>query len=342
MKDKFMRFVAIVSLSLLLFACSCFSEREKKERVQEPTVQEQMLQDSVKEPEPKKIEIIIEKELLYDQHTLEDVYPYNDTTRIFQWDKIKEALRLVDSIQQEPAVWVVLQNRRNVNGEAPLARDLKRNAYSNLEDPYGVQRYQSIPLYLPNDLNTPERYGEDGSWMKVIEMTEEWDSIKVEAAYIGGIWVIPKKYVHFISDTTVFHKVICVDRTNQNIATIEKSGEKWLVRSMNPATTGVHNPPYAHETPLGLFVIQEKKAKMVYLVDGSTATGGFAPYASRFSNGGYVHGVPVNAPRTTTIEYSQTLGTTPRSHMCVRNATSHAKFVYDWAPVDASLVFVFD
>ncbi|WP_353937924.1 L,D-transpeptidase family protein [Parabacteroides goldsteinii] len=58
--------------------------------------------------------------------------------------------------------------------------------------------------------------------------------------------------------------------------------------------------------------------------------------------GGYIHGVPVNAPRKSLIEYSSTLGTTPRSHMCVRNATSHAKFIYDWAPVYETLVFVFD
>ena len=77
-------------------------------------------------------------------------------------------------------------------------------------------------------------------------------------------------------------------------------------------------------------------------IDGSKETGGFAPYASRFTNGGYIHGVPVNAPRKSLIEYSPTLGTTPRSHMCVRNATSHAKFVYDWAPVNETIVFVFD
>ena len=49
---------------------------------------------------------------------------------------------------------------------------------------------------------------------------------------------------------------------------------------------------------------------------------------------------PGNAPRKSLIEYSPTLGTTPRSHMCVRNATSHAKFVYDWAPVN-ELLFSF-
>ena len=43
---------------------------------------------------------------------------------------------------------------------------------------------------------------------------------------------------------------------------------------------------------------------MVFLKDGGSATGGYAPYASRFTNGAYIHGVPVNVPRTEMIEYS--------------------------------------
>lgn len=77
---------------------------------------------------------------------------------------------------------------------------------------------------------------------------------------------------------------------------------------------------------------------MVFLKDGSKETGGYAPYASRFTDGAYIHGVPVNEPRKTQIEYSWSLGTTPRSHMCVRNATSHAKFIFDWAPVNETII----
>ena len=92
----------------------------------------------------------------------------------------------------------------------------------------------------------------------------------------------------------------------------------------------------------GMYLLQQKKSRMVFLKDGSAATGGYAPYASRFTNGAYIHGVPVNVPRTAMIEYSWSLGTTPRSHMCVRNATSHAKFVFDWAPTERSLVVVIE
>ena len=91
--------------------------------------------------------------------------------------------------------------------------------------------------------------------------------------------------------------------------------------------------------------VQEHKPKMYYLRDGSSEIAGFAPWASRFTRGGYIHGVPLNNPKATEknyIEFSPTLGTTPRSHMCVRNATSHAKYIYDWATPLESLVIVID
>ena len=111
---------------------------------------------------------------------------------------------------------------------------------------------------------------------------------------------------------------------------------------MNPATTGRHAPPYAQETPLGVFLLQEKKKQMLFLKDGSTELGGEAPFASRFTNGAYIHGVPTNLPQTGIIEYSWSLGTVPKSHMCVRNATSHAQFIYEWAPTERTLIVVIE
>lgn len=306
------------------------------------------LQDSIPEPTEEVVEkeikpedIKIEKELLYDKHTLEDVYPYKDTTRCFQWDKIKERLALLENIQQKPARWCILQNYKNRNGEAPLVKKFKRDAYKRVADTLGVERYQGIPLFLPNDTITAERYGLDGLLTRYLG--EEGSFTKVEPVFIGEEWYAPTKYVKLIPDTVAFHKAIFVDRHNQNIATLEqKEKGNWLIRSMNPATTGRHHPPYAQETPLGMFVLQEKKVKMIFLKDGSKATGGFAPYANRFNNGGYIHGVPTNAPATGIIEYSYTLGTIPRSHMCVRNATSHSKFIFDWAPVNETIIFVLE
>lgn len=285
-------------------------------------------------------DIILEKDLLYDQHTLEDVYPYKDTTRVFQWDKIKERLALLENIQKNSSTWAILQNYKNLNKEAPLVKEYKRNAYKRIADTFGVERYQSVPLFSLSDTITGERYGRDGSLVRYLG--EEGSFDKIETIFFSGEWLVPKRYVKNIGDTVIFNNAVFVDLTNQNIATMEKSDTKWLIRSMNPATTGVHRPPYAQETPAGMFVIQEKKYKMIFLKDGSTETGGFAPYASRFTNGAYIHGVPVNVPRTTFIEYSSSLGTTPRSHMCVRNATSHAKFIYDRAPIRETIVFIFE
>lgn len=285
-------------------------------------------------------DIHIEKQLLYDKHTLSDPYPYKDTTRRFQWDKMRERLAFLEFIQKKPTRWAILQNYKNRHGEAPLVKNYYRDAYKRIADTLGVERYQSIPLYPLNDTITPEIYGRDGALVKLL--TEDNRFIRIEGIHTPGEWFVPKKYVYPIQDTVVFRKAIFVDRVNQNITTFEQVDSTWYVRSMNPATTGLHRPPFAQETPTGLFVLQEKKVKMIYLVDGSKETGGFAPYANRFTNGGYIHGVPVNAPRTSLIEFSPTLGTIPRSHMCVRNATSHAKFIYDWGPINETIVFVFD
>ncbi len=329
---------------LLLLCLSTLSFcTTKSEETQEPVPpgQDTPVSGTTPKPEmsPTLIETVIEKELLYDQHTLTDTYPYKDTTREFQWDKIRAGLRLLDSIRQKPSRWAIFQNYRNKNGEAPLVRNFHRDAYKRISDTLGVERYQSVPLYLPEDTLTAERYGRDGALVKLLDDSNRF--FRIQTIYTNGEWLVPGKYIKPV-DSVTFDKAIFVDVTNQNIATLEHVDSKWLVRSMNPATTGQHRPPYAQETPLGIFVVQEKKTRMIYLVDGSKETGGFAPYASRFTNGGYIHGVPVNTPRKSLIEYSSTLGTTPRSHMCVRNATSHAKFIYDWASVNETIVFVFD
>ncbi len=297
----------------------------------------------MEEPEPDLTaeDIELEKELLNDKYTLEDTSPYNDTTRSFQWTKIKERLALLENIQKDSSRWCVLQNYKNRNGEAPLVKKYARDAYKRIADTLGVERYQSVPLYLLDDTLVAERYGQDGALTRYLG--EVGSFVKVEPIFIGGEWLTPKRYVKLLPDTVVFDKAVAVDRQNQNIVTLErKEKATWLIRSMNPCTTGRHRPPYAQETPLGMFVLQEKKVKMVFLKDGSTATGGFAPYASRFHNGGYIHGVPTNAPATHLQEYSSTLGTIPRSHMCVRNATSHAKFVFDWGPVNETIIFVLE
>lgn len=286
-------------------------------------------------------DIQLTHDLLYDKYTLDSIYPYKDTTRCFQWQKIKERLALLENIQQEPHQWGILQNYKNRNGEAPLVKKFKRNSYRRIADTLGTERYQSIPLYLLDDTITPERYAQDGDLTQLFEKTG--DFVTATPIYIGEKWRIPLKYVKEISDSIFFNKAIVIDRNNQNIITLErKEAGCWMIRSMNPATTGRRRPPYAQETPLGMYVLQEKKVKMVFLKDGSKETGGYAPFANRFTDGAYIHGIPVNVPNESPIEYSYSLGTTPRSHMCVRNATSHAKFIFSWAPVNETIIFVLE
>lgn len=338
MKEK----AVLLSIIIMLSACS-FSGKETGASGE--ITDSLRVADTIPPALPEEIkpeDIIVRKEFLYDKYTLDDVYPYKDTTRMFQWEQIKAGLALLETAQLNVSSWGVLRNRKNENGEAAIVRNFKRNKYNNITDTLGTERYQGIPLYALNDTITPERYANDGFLVKISDDTTN-HFMKASVVFLESDWYIPRKYIESIgTDTLHFNKVIFVDRTNQNVMTLEKVDSDWLVRSMNPATTGLYSPPYAHPTPLGIFVIQEKKSKMIYLKDGSTETGGFAPYASRFSSGAYIHGVPSNAPRTSLIEYSQTLGTTPRSHMCVRNATSHAEFVFHWAPVKQSLVFVIE
>jgi hypothetical protein len=285
--------------------------------------------------------IAIKKEFLYSKDTLSDSYPYKNTTRGFQWDKIRANLILLESAQRQDGSWAVLQNYKNIHGKPKSVKDFHTNEYNQVCDPQGVAQSQSSPLYAATDSITPLFYGRDGSLVKFLGGSG--DFVKIATVYSEGNWKVPKKYVKLLDDDIVFRKAVFVDRTNQNIATLEKVGSTWLVRSMTKATTGLHKPPYEFETPLGIFVVQEKKNKMIYNEDGSDEVAGFAPYASRFSGGAHIHGIPVNGPLDAgLVENSPILGTIPHSHECVRTITSHAKFIYDWGAIDNAIVFVID
>lgn len=342
-------FFNIVLLITLGLTYSC---EEKKQKSPAEIEEEKRIADSITREEEKKeaerkrprtaADITLSKELAYDKHTLEDTYPYKDTTREFQWEKIKEQIAYVENFEQKPHQYGVLQNRRNKNREAPLVGEWKRNAYKRVVDRNGTERWQSIPLYPVDNHETPEIYGRDGSLVSILS-SDTLKMVKVEGISFEGEWEIPNRYILPIGDSVVFDKIAFVDLTNQNICTVERIDYcNWKVLSMNPATSGVHKPPYSMETPSGIFVVQEKKKKMLFLKDGTSTIQGFAPFASRFTNGAYIHGVPVNNPNGSIREFSGTLGTTPRSHMCVRNASSHAEFVYNWTNTLGSLVIVIE
>jgi hypothetical protein len=287
-------------------------------------------------------QISIDKDLTFDKYILEDTYKYQGTTRTIQWDKIRKQLLRIELLQAEPHQWGILQNYKNLNGEAPLVRSWHRDSYKLVSDSLGVERYQSVPLYAQAVTLTPELYAHDGTLIALSDMTGKkfWRG-RVESP--ENDWYVPRKYIKLLPPTTTFTHVIIVDRAYQHIVVLERQAPAhYLVRSTNPATTGRYKPPHAKETPLGIFVLQQKKAKMYYTSDGSSRIAGFAPWASRFTDGAHIHGVPVNNPKGKIQEFSPSLGTTPRSHMCVRNASSHAQFIYDGCPTFATLVVVIE
>lgn len=303
---------------------------------------EQLDSDATERPRLTANQIELTKDLSYDRYTLEDKYTYEDTVRVFQWDKIKEQLAVIENFQRGSKRYAVLQNYNNSNGEAPEVANSVTDDHDRLADTLGTQRYQSVPMYAPGKNEVPLIYGRDGSLVE--EMSSDTAAlVMVTRPSFDGRWEVPREYVKPLDDSVAFNQVVVVDVSNQNIATLERSGEgTWHILSMNPATSGKHDPPYAMETPLGIFVLQEKKPKMLYTEDGSEVIKGYAPHASRFSNGGYIHGVPTEDPNAEIIEHSPTLGTVPRSHMCVRTATSHAKFIYDWAETLHTLIIVIE
>ena len=331
----------LIALALFTAGCSPGDSNESDESHETAAKVDSLLVEHEDKKELTGEDIQLEKKIRYEQYHLDDEYPYQDTIRRFQWEKIQEHIAVMENAMAAGGSWAVLSNYRNMNGEAPTVGDFVRNDYGRVSDQQGVERYQSAPLYTFNGDTVLTRYGRDG-WIAKIIGSDTTDMVRVAGVSFEGEYLVPKRYVIPWRDSVHFNKVVAVDVTNQNIATLEKSGDEWHILSMNPATTGVHGPPYAHETPIGIFAVQEQKEKMYYLRDGTSEIAGFAPYASRFTNGGYVHGVPTQYPRKGIIEYSPTLGTIPRSHMCVRNASSHSKFVYDWAVIKETAVIVID
>ena len=336
-----MKIKSIISLITLLLIIGCNNNRLENEKEDIIVIIDSIFKPHEEIKELTANDIKLNKDIKFEKYLLDDEYPYNDTVRTFQWDKIKEKLAHIDNEIAKGGSWAIFSNYRNMNGEAPTVANFVRNEYKRVSDQYGVERYQSVPLYTSDSDTTLIRYGRDGWLVKVLD-SDTTEIVKVSGVSFEGEYLIPTQYLVKWGDTISLNKVVVVDVTNQNIAVLEKRGDEWYILSMNPATTGVHKPPYALETPVGIFAVQEQKQKMYYTKDGSSELAGYAPFASRFTNGGYIHGVPVQYPQQSIIEWSNTLGTTPRSHMCVRNASSHSEFIYKWATVKETLVVVID
>lgn len=182
--------------------------------------------------------------------------------------------------------------------------------------------------------------------LHVLEERDGFTKVKV-IGWEGEYWV-QSKYINRKNTLKELRKVIIIDRKFQNEAVFEFSGGKWSLISYTSATTG-KNGPYSLETPLGYYMAIQKRDRFFYFKDGTQEIAGYSPYSIRFSGGGYIHGVPVNyiIKEGKQIdpgmkEYASTIGTIPLSHMCVRNYTSHAKFLYDWVEIGNSAIIVIE
>jgi hypothetical protein len=180
----------------------------------------------------------------------------------------------------------------------------------------------------------------------VLEERDGFTKVKV-IGWEGEYWV-QNKYINRKNTLKELNKVIIVDRKFQNQGVFEFREGQWSLVSYNLATTGKKGT-YSLETPLGYYMAIQKRDKFLYFKDGTQEIAGYAPYAIRFSAGGYIHGVPVNyiIEEGRRIdpgmkEYMSTIGTIPLSHMCVRNFTSHAKFLYDWIDIGNTAVIVIE
>jgi hypothetical protein len=258
--------------------------------------------------------------------------------RSFRFQKMMDAVTaLQGQVAQKEMRYVV--NYKNYNGAAPI-RD------NNPLDEHGYRAYHSAAGYTHPDTGSPYRYIPDGMLLHV--QGEQGNFYQVAIPSFHGQYWVEKKYIHPSEPLQDLTHVVVIDRKMQNQAAFEKTNGGWTLVSYTFSTTGLKGD-FSYETPLGAFKALEKKDQFLYLKDGSDEIAGYAPYALRFSGGAYIHGVPVDyeimdgqKKDPGTQEYLHTIGTFPRSHMCVRNYTSHARFIRDWMATKTGAVIVIE
>ncbi|TAH60644.1 MAG: L,D-transpeptidase [Gottschalkiaceae bacterium] len=258
--------------------------------------------------------------------------------RKFRFDKMSEEIKSLE-FELEKYQYGYISNYKDRNGSPPLIN-------GKAVDSFGIQAYQSAPAYYSLENKNEFRYFPDGMLVSILD--EDKGHFKVKnLAYEGEYW-IPKQFISFDDNLDNLNKVIVVDKTNQNEALFENRNGRWTMISYTLATTGMPEEN-KYETPTGSFKVLQKRDKFYYLNHRTNQIAGYAPYGTRFSAGAYVHGIPVEYKVVDgekidpgMKEYLVTIGTTPRSAKCVRNYTSHAKFVYDWADMNDTAVIIMD
>lgn len=261
------------------------------------------------------------------------------TKRIFQFDKMHEMVKFADTEFAKGKLTYV-SNYKNYKGQAPAYQGANKDGEGN-------SRSQSAPGYADLDNLAEFTYIGDGELMRVLSADSKFT--KVLLLRNGQKYFIPNKYLDTHHAVSQLNKAIVIDRENQNEVVFEKLGQEWQVISYSLATTGKLGK-YHQPTPLGYYYAIEKRERFYYYKDGTTSIQGYAPYTIRFAGGAYVHGVPVDYKYSADgqridpgkVEFSPSLGTIPLSHKCVRNYTSHAKFLYDWYVPGETIVIVME
>jgi hypothetical protein len=285
--------------------------------------------------------------LKYDKYLIEEPYTYvvNGEERTFKFDEMLKHIKVADQAISEYRL-TYIDNYKNQNGYAPYYK-------GGSVDSKGNGRSASAPAY--DDLSNLKEfiYLTDGTLVSVLE--EDADYTLISPVGTDLEYSVPSKYVRTEDCLISLEKAIIVDITNQNIATFEKEkahtseedDNVWYITSYSMSTTG-KSGKYHQPTPLGYFYAIQNRERFYYLKDGTNTIEGYAPYAVRFTAGAYIHGIATAYKYTEDghridpgiKEFSSTIGTVPLSHKCVRNYTSHAKFVYDWYEHAKTIVIV--
>ena len=256
--------------------------------------------------------------------------------RTFRFEEMKSA---VDELRRELQQGELhfISNYKNENGTPPQEGP-------EAVDEYGYRVYHSAPAYDWADTEANYRYVPDGMLVRILQ--EEGDFYQVNIPQFNGNFYVPKQFIDIENSLDWLNHVVVVDREQQNQAAFELAGENLNLVSYTLATTGFSGE-YSFETSPGLYKVLGKRERFEYLEKGSQEIAGYAPHAIRFSGGAYIHGVPVPYDQQNGQkidpgfrEYIQTIGTFPRSSMCVRNYTSHAEFLFNWMDTRHGAVIV--
>lgn len=279
----------------------------------------------------------------YDKTGIRTGYVYGPLITVRSYDlsrKMAEAKAVQADLASAATIGYVnnYKNRRGVPPKLP----------GGGTDAFGNESSQSAPGYASLKDLTKFVYVQDGTLLLIIGQSGGYYQCRLPGKQT--VYWIPQKYITLTTAMKQANQFIVVDRKQQNSAVFQKTPTGWELISYQVVTTGA-NDKYRFPTPLGAFMAVEKKPKFLYLHDITQEVDGYAPHAIRFSGGGYTHGVPVTFKKDPVTgqlvdpgmaENLATLGTIPRSHKCIRNTTSHALFLYEWAKIGQLAVIVIE